>query len=35
MGGECFTYRDNENAYGDLVEKFDVKKPFGRPGLKY
>ena len=28
-------YRDNEKKYGDLVEKFDVKRPFRRPGLKY
>jgi hypothetical protein len=35
MDEECGTFMDNENAYRVLVQKFDVRRPFGRHGLEY
>jgi hypothetical protein len=35
MDGEWGMYKDNDNACRILVEKFDIRRPFGRPGLKY
>jgi len=35
MGGACSTYGERRGVYRVLVGKLEVKRPLGRPSLKW